>query len=214
MVTTHQIKAARALLDWTQADLAKASGMHLNVINNIERGTTNPRQGTLEKLQAAMEGHGIVLIGTRGVELRRDTVAMIKHEGESFIRALTNDILAATPVNGEVLSILSDIRNFAGADNAAFLADKDARKFKERLITRDMPGFYPRHSENYRLVAPESLGPVDTIIYADKTAHIFWEQKESVILKNADLAATKRRIFEHLWDSGHEPVRTSRAAND
>ena len=73
-------------------DLAKASGMHLNVINNIERGTTNPRQGTLEKLQKALEAQGIVLIASRGVELKRDTLAFIRHEGPQFISALISEI--------------------------------------------------------------------------------------------------------------------------
>ncbi len=217
MITTFQIKAARALLDWTQADLARASGMHLNVINNIERGTTNPRQGTLEKLQAALEAQGIALIASRGVELRRDTVTVTKHEGDNFLRALTTDMLACLHAGDEVLSTLADIRNFSAHDADAgkdWQAQKDRGGFNERLITRDMPGFYPRHSEHYRVVSPDALGPVDTIVYADRVAHIFWTARETVILKNQDLSTTQRRIFETLWQSGHEPVRPVRAAED
>ncbi len=216
MMTIPQIKAARALLDWTQAQLARAAGMHLNVINNIERGTTNPRQGTLEKIQATLEGQGIVFLGTRGVELRRDSVTLIKLEGDDFLRQLTADILAAAP-GTEVLSILADIRNFAAHDpdaNKAFYAEKDASQIRERLITRDMPGFYPRHSESYRVVSPDLLGPVDTILYADRVAHIFWSQKQAAILKSPDLAETQRRLFESLWSTGTEPVRPVRAAED
>lgn len=217
MMTISQIKAARALLDWTQADLARAAGLHLNVVNNTERGTANPRQGTLEKIQAALEGNGIALIGNRGVELRRDIVSMLRHEGEGFIRALTVDIVANTPSDGEVLSILPDIRNFSGADpeaNKAYQEQKSQKGFGERLVTRDMPGFYPRNAGAYRVLAVESLGPVDTIIYGDRVAHIFWNAQEVVILKNADLAATQRRVFEQFWTAGHEPVRAVRAAED
>lgn len=216
MVTVPQIKAARALLDWTQADLAKASSMHLNVINNIERGATNPRAGTMDKLEAALIGAGIALIGDRGVELKRDSVTLLKHEGPGFLAALTADILNCIQKDGEVLSILSDIRNFSAHDdgNKDYQAQKETRGFKERLITRDMPGFFPRHSENYRVVSADFLGPVDTIVYADRTAHIFWEIRETVILRSANLAATHQRLFEHLWDAGHEPVRPARAAED
>lgn len=217
MITTSQIKAARALLDWTQADLARAAGMHLNVINNIERGTTNPRQGTLEKLQAALEAQGIALIATRGVELRREHVGVTRHEGENFLRALTADMLGSLQAGEEVLSMLGDIRNFSGnAPDAGkdWQAQKESRGFRERLITRDIPGFYPRHSEHYRVVPPETLGPVDTIVYADRVAHIFWHARETVVLKNQELAASQRRIFETLWQSGHEPVRPVRAAED
>jgi transcriptional regulator with XRE-family HTH domain len=217
MMTTSQMKAARALLDWTQNDLARAAGLHLNVINNIERGTSNPRRGTIEKLQETLEHEGIAFLNATGVELKREAVGVIRLQGENFLRDLTAGIIAALPVGGEVLSLLSDIRNFSGHDPAAgktYQAEKEAKNLKERLITRDMPGFYPRHSQTYRVVAPDLLGPVDTVIYADCTAHIFWNQNEALILKNADLAATKRRLFERLWHDGHEPVRRLRAAND
>jgi transcriptional regulator with XRE-family HTH domain len=217
MVTVPQIKAARALLDWTQADLASAASMHLNVINNIERGTTNPRAGTMDKLESALIGAGIALIGDRGVELKRDSVTMLKHEGPGFIAAFTADILNCMQKDGEVLSIINDIRNFSAHDDAGnkeYYAQKESRGFRERLITRDMPGFFPRHSENYRVVSADFLGPVDTIIYADRTAHIFWDIRETVILRSHNLAATNTRLFEHLWDSGHEPVRPVRAAED
>jgi transcriptional regulator with XRE-family HTH domain len=217
MISVPQIKAARALLDWTQADLARASGMHLNVINNIERGTTNPRQATMEKLQAALEGHGIALIGSRGVELKRDAVTSLKFEGDDFIRALTREIIAAVNPGDEILSLLGDIRIFAAHDpdaNKTWYAEKEARHLRERFITRDMPGFYPRQSENFRVVAPETLGPVDTILFADRIAHIFWSAREVLILKGEDLAKTQRALFEHLWQAGHEPVRAVRAAED
>lgn len=211
-MTVPQIKAARALLDWTQADLARESGMHLNVINNIERGTTNPRQGTLEKLQRTLEGHGIAFIGTRGVELRHDAVTVTRLEGESFLRDLIADILSSAR-GQEVRSVLADIRNFTAHDPDAsrlYAARKSEAGLHERLITRDMPGFYPRGAEHYRVVAPERLGPVDTIIYADRVAYVFWAQRQIAILKSADLTRTQALAFDLLWSTGADPVRPAR----
>ena len=37
-VSMDQLKAARSLLNWSQADLAQKSGYSLPTINNIERG--------------------------------------------------------------------------------------------------------------------------------------------------------------------------------
>jgi DNA-binding XRE family transcriptional regulator len=37
-VTSAQIRMARAALNWTVRDLAKATGLHRNTINNIEVG--------------------------------------------------------------------------------------------------------------------------------------------------------------------------------
>ena len=41
-ITASQIRAARALLDWTQDDLAKKSGLSLRALNSIERGLAVP----------------------------------------------------------------------------------------------------------------------------------------------------------------------------
>ena len=37
-VTSAQVRMARAALDWTVRDLAKAAGVHRNTINNVEVG--------------------------------------------------------------------------------------------------------------------------------------------------------------------------------
>ena len=62
MVTPAQIKAARALLGWHQADLARAAGISLNVVNRVEREVVDPRVSTLRALQRALEEAGIEFI--------------------------------------------------------------------------------------------------------------------------------------------------------
>ncbi|HEY1096410.1 MAG TPA: helix-turn-helix transcriptional regulator, partial [Alphaproteobacteria bacterium] len=53
MITAEQIKAARALLNWKQSDLARESGVSLPSINNIERNIGSPRLDTLQSIQTA-----------------------------------------------------------------------------------------------------------------------------------------------------------------
>lgn len=218
MMTTPQLKAARALLDWTQADLAKAAGIHLNVINNLERGMSDPRRQTVERLQKVLTGQGIIFIGSSGVELKREAVGITKHQGNDCFAQLVDDILnVVRAANDEVLSIVADMRDFAAHEPAAgkrYASEKAARGFNERLITRAMPGFYPRNAGAYRVVDPQMLGGVDTVIYGDRVAHLFWSESEIVILKNADLASAQRKIFEEIWALGQEPARVLRAAED
>ena len=78
MITAGQIRAARALIGWTQLDLAKASGVSEISIKNIERGATDPRASTLEAFQRAFERAGVVFLepgdtrdGGEGVRLKR-----------------------------------------------------------------------------------------------------------------------------------------------
>lgn len=79
MISAKQIRAARALVSWTQEELARVAGLSNAVINNVETERVDPRQSTLMKIQAALEGAGIEFLSDRqnspdggpGVRLRR-----------------------------------------------------------------------------------------------------------------------------------------------
>ncbi|ATN34104.1 transcriptional regulator [Rhizobium sp. ACO-34A] len=78
MITPEQIRGARAMLGMTQADLAKAAGLSTTGLNNIERGTADPKASTLRAVQAALEEAGILFLsegalidGGTGVRLRK-----------------------------------------------------------------------------------------------------------------------------------------------
>lgn len=59
MITPAQIRAARQLIGWKQADLAAASGVSEISIKNIERGASDPKGSTLAKIQAAFLAGGV-----------------------------------------------------------------------------------------------------------------------------------------------------------
>lgn len=211
MSTIHQIKAARALLNWTQNDLADRAGLHVNAVNNTERGLSAPRGATLEKMQRALEEGGVAFIGNRGVELRAHAVDITKFEGNHFLRHLTDDILDTLQGPGDdIISLIADIRAFDvrdPAENQRYYNEKAARGFAERMITGDQPGFYPKNASDFRLVPQHVLGPVDILVYGDRTAFVVWSQKEAVVLKNRDLAFTQKMFLEDLWNQGREPAR-------
>ena len=75
-VTTRQIKAARALLDWSQAELASASGLSVPTIKRIESkpGDVGGRADTAARVVSALEAAGAEFIpengGGVGVRLR------------------------------------------------------------------------------------------------------------------------------------------------
>ena len=78
MITGAQIRAARALLDWSARDLSRASRVSPATIQRIERtqGVLQTAQArTLLDLQQALEGAGVEFIGAPedrpGVRLRR-----------------------------------------------------------------------------------------------------------------------------------------------
>ena len=61
MITTRQIKAARALLGWSQADLARKSGVSEPTIARLEAadGDLGGRENTGQKIKDAIEAAGV-----------------------------------------------------------------------------------------------------------------------------------------------------------
>lgn len=70
-----QLRAARALLGWSQERLAEASGVSVPTIKRLEpgEGLVQTRVDTLEKLRRALEAEGVSFTngGEPGVKLRR-----------------------------------------------------------------------------------------------------------------------------------------------
>jgi transcriptional regulator with XRE-family HTH domain len=77
LVTTRQIKAARALLGWSQAVLAQRSGVSEPTIARLESvdGELGGREDTSDRIRTAIEAAGVEFIeengGGLGVRLRK-----------------------------------------------------------------------------------------------------------------------------------------------
>lgn len=77
MISPAQIRAARAIIGWKQADLAKAASISEISVKNIERGATDPRASTLTAIETAFGAAGVIFLdpgvirdGGAGVRLR------------------------------------------------------------------------------------------------------------------------------------------------
>lgn len=72
MPTHRQFKAARALLEWTQAQLAEKIGVSVLTIKRLERGEQKVSDETARRAREALEAGGIAFSATsEGVRLRR-----------------------------------------------------------------------------------------------------------------------------------------------
>lgn len=83
-VTGAQIRAARAFLKWTAADLAKAAGVGVSTVQEIEKFDGEPRiesnlqwrsvarDEAIEKIERALVGAGITFLtaNAQGIGIR------------------------------------------------------------------------------------------------------------------------------------------------
>jgi transcriptional regulator with XRE-family HTH domain len=78
MITRDQIRAGRALLNWSQLALATAANLSPAAIKNIERGALDPRASMLAAIEEAFDRAGVMFLdvgdvrdGGRGVRMKR-----------------------------------------------------------------------------------------------------------------------------------------------
>ena len=74
MACARQIRAARALLGWSQQDLADRAALSLNAVVRLETGKADTRLSTLTAIQKALVNSGIEFLPAaakgEGVRLR------------------------------------------------------------------------------------------------------------------------------------------------
>jgi transcriptional regulator with XRE-family HTH domain len=66
-LTPRHVKAARALLAWSQQDLAKAAKVAISTVADFERGQRTPVVNNAQAIRAALEGAGIRFLPTGAV---------------------------------------------------------------------------------------------------------------------------------------------------
>ena len=59
LIIPAQCRAARALLDWTQPDLAKAAGLGLSTVVDFERGRRRVSEDAVSAIRKALERNGV-----------------------------------------------------------------------------------------------------------------------------------------------------------
>ena len=59
LVHAAQVRAARALLGWSQGDLAERAGISKQAVNRIESGNMDARFSTVSALDEAFRGAGV-----------------------------------------------------------------------------------------------------------------------------------------------------------
>ncbi len=213
MITLAQIKAARALLNWTQETLAKASSLSLPGINNLERGLTTPRKDTLTAIENALNLAGIEFIDTSGVRLKTPDFNIEMIEGPGWLARYDDDIMSVLLTSDdEILQFSCDERLwmvYGSSTNHHYVDHKLKVGFRQRILTPASADFISSPPEDYRLIAPEYFSRVSYQVYGNRLALILWEAQRVTLIKSQMLADAFRAQFELLWLCG-KPISAER----
>ncbi len=73
-IAPAQVRAGRALLDWSRDQLSAACGVPVRTLDRLEKGEGSPQRRTVDAIRTALEAAGVEFIeqngGGPGVRLR------------------------------------------------------------------------------------------------------------------------------------------------
>ena len=208
MLDPKLIKAARALLNWTQGELAKHSGLSLPAIANIERGTAQPRQDTLQKLQRTFETGGVEFLDPPGVQLAAERFHIRIWSGREGPLKLWQDLIHEFSDNkgGDVLFSGVNEREWVGrygAELAPYLDKMSTLGARYRLLLCEGDNAVIGSPVHYRQVSPQIFAQTPYCVYRNKLALILLKRSQKVtLIENAAVAETFRLQFESNWKGG------------
>jgi transcriptional regulator with XRE-family HTH domain len=210
MISVSQIKAARALLAWTQRDLARVSGISLAAIAQIERGAGNPRAATMDILQKAFEKYAIEFSDDPGLRIKREPFGVVIWQGHEAMLHCWRDI-EETLKGGGILRIspVDDAlwKSLYPEEMLAMYKSRTELKIKTLgLLTDPSKNESGWSSKNYRIVPASATAPyAPYYVYEDKVAIIKMKDPIRIVLiENPTLADSFRTQFQYLWDNGKE----------
>lgn len=204
MINSEQIRAARALLDWSTADLAKQAGLTVNGINKIERGHVQPQKETVETLEAIFEAAGIEFLPNSG--LRKKNRIIQVHEGQDSNKHLLDDVyMTLRDTGGEVLIAGLDEELVIKDVDKAFLDAHLERLSKinvtERLLIKAGDTNFVASQDTYRWIPEKYFSPYPMYIYGPKLALVSWAPTaRCVIIHDEAFTEGARRLFNFVWD--------------
>lgn len=216
MPDIRQFKAARALLEWTQDDLARASGVALPTIANIERGASSPRADTLRALQETFENEGVEFLEPSGVQLVGEKFGLKIWNGRDSQFKLWQDIYYefAHGKGGEILlNNVSDkplVERYPD-EALAYTQRLDGLKVKRRiLLCEGDEAIIGDRPDWYRQVPEILFGQTPYYVYGDKVAFLIWSIPRVMLVHNRNMAETFRAQFNQNWEHAAKLERYTR----
>lgn len=211
LITADQIRAARALKNWSQTDLADRTGLAVPTIANIELGKQIPGKNTIEKIIDAFSIGGINFT-ENGVEFDRKEIYSLtglgkfKHLLEDAIRTLE----AKPPKEREFLVFSAD-HSRTSEDEVALFQEMHDRGITNKIIVSDKGKILEEIPQQLKSIDKKYFDDRGAVfVFADRVAFYTARDEENppttLVITNERIAETYRKMFHFMWDSLDVPA--------
>ena len=206
-INSDQIRAARGLLKWTQADLADKADISLNSVKNIENELTELTSKMQGKIYEAFFKYGIEFLPNSGVRRLDDRVIIYENEREhlaffesvsAYAQKTGGPIFVDGVLEAKFLELLpdKDARD-RYVSNMSRIENIDFRIICEKGVNQNFVAPYAEYKE----IESEYFSPVVYYIYGNRVALILWSKPHKIIsIKDPDLVKSYSRQFLRNWE--------------
>ncbi len=207
MIDAKQIRAARALLRWSQEDLAGQTNVSLQTIKNIENEKTLPHLSSIESIRENLEIAGIEFLDRSGVRLRGEEMRVYK--GPKALDKFFLDLYAtmAADEGGEYTVFGVEEKKFwdedADATNQHIERIKKHGSITCRALIAEGDNNQPSPHIAYAALDKQHFSSVPFYVFKDKLAFIVWGPPAQIfVIENKALAEAYKKQFAILWNAG------------
>lgn len=204
-ISAGQIKAARALLDWSQESLAQATNLSIATIRKLECGAISPRQSTMVVIREAIEGAGIEFLNADGVRRREEEV--IVYRGVSGRKSFFDDLYETARKTGSDIALI-DTADGLLTDNEDMIAlckriEDNTVSFVKCLTTTLTPAAFESDQVEWRLISRNYIDPMPLCLCGDVFAIISGSKGDDIkiiAIRSFSTAQASRNQFLSIWD--------------
>lgn len=198
MIKGYQIRAARALIDWSLKDLEEACGVTGQSISNYEVGRSTLNAANLGKVVKALEAAGLEFTAT-GVQLK--TTPLYYHEGPAWYLDLLEDAYE-TVIDHEAPLLL--IENVDDKKSSPEVVQK-MRKLRDsgieiRMTTLEGETFLAAPSHCYRFIPRPFFKNWVVMVFGSKVAFSIENETRCLVIEDKDMANAMKNRFDLMWE--------------
>lgn len=209
-ITTSQIRGARGILDWSQAELSKRTNISTTSIGNIESGNTQPRESTLQVIRKAFEDAGIEFLPDNGVRMRTGQVKIFTGR-RGYLNFFEDVYQTLKKDPSEVLVSNVDERKFlkwhGELTDEHHKSMQDLSGIKYKILLQEGDDYFPARYAEYRWIRKDHFGSVPFYVYGNKLAIMLFDNEPTIIvMEYPAISEAYRTQFLAMWDNAIIPT--------
>lgn len=213
-ITSAQCRMARALLNWSQPELAERCDLSVMTVSKFEKEGLDyrPEARTLEKIASVLSNKGLEFTSGDGVKKKENSIHV--YEGKKGFWDFYDDIYeTAKEIGGEFC-----VNNVSEKVFESWLQEK-AESYKKnmaalpnkihmKIIVEEEDNFFTATEyAEYRWAKKEKFSNASFYVYGNKLAILLFEPENVFVyvIDEKRIADEYRKQFGTLWEQAYEP---------